>query len=148
MKLKDRLRELRGNITQTQFAKNIGVTAGNYSKWERGETIPDYKTLIRIANYHNVSLDYLTGRTNYKDTDYKNTSIDTGLTENAIKYICSMPAEDRDILESISKELINDADAVKQKVRLLQIISGISTEDLTLLCMVAKRFPKRRNTNE
>ena len=90
MELQDRLRELRGNITQTQFAKNIGVTAGNYSKWERGETIPDYKTLIRIANYHNVSLDYLTGRTNYKDTDYKNTSIDTGLTENALKGLSQL----------------------------------------------------------
>lgn len=148
MELKDRLRELRGNITQTQFAKNIGVTAGNYSKWERGETIPDYKTLIRIANYHNVSLDYLTGRTNYKDTDYKNTSIDTGLTENTIKYIRSMSPEVRDVLEPITKELVADEDTSKQKVKLLHILTEISAEDIVLLCMIAKRFPKRRNTNE
>ena len=52
MKLQDRLRELRGSVTQTQFARDIEVNPGNYSKWERGETIPDYKTLIKIADYN------------------------------------------------------------------------------------------------
>ena len=148
MELKDRLRELRGKITQIECANNIGVSPVNYSKWERGLTIPDYKTLIRIADYHNVSLDYLTGRVDYEDLSYRAACEQTGLTENAIKYIRSMSPEVRDILELITKELVEDENAAKQKVKLLHIITGMSTEDIVLLCMVAKRFPKRRNTNE
>ncbi|MCR5501787.1 MAG: helix-turn-helix domain-containing protein, partial [Lachnospiraceae bacterium] len=33
------------------------------SRFETGERRPDYDTLIEIAEYFNVSLDYLTGRT-------------------------------------------------------------------------------------
>ena len=84
MELKDRLRELRGNITQTDCANNIGVSPANYTKWEKG-VAPTYKVLIQIADYYNVSLDYLTGRTNYKNPEYKELCEDTGLTENALK---------------------------------------------------------------
>lgn len=147
MELKDRLRELRGKKSQRQCASDLNVKFANYNKWESG-AIPSLETLIKIADYYGVTLDYLTGRTNYKDTDYKNTSIDTGLTENTIKYIRSMSPEVRDILEPITKELVEDENIAKQKVKLLHIITGMSTEDIVLLCMVAKRFPKRRNTNE
>ena len=84
MELKDRLRELRGNITQTDCANNIGVSPANYTKWEKG-VAPTYKVLIQIADYYNVSLDYLTGRTNYKNPEYKELCEDTGRTENALK---------------------------------------------------------------
>lgn len=148
MELKDRLQELRGNISQRKCAENLGVRFANYNKWEKGTNIPNYRTLIQIADYYNVTLDYLTGRVNYNDKSYKNACEQTGLTENAIKYIRSMSPEVRDILEPITKELVEDENAAKQKVKLLHTIAGISTEDIVLLCMIAKRFPKRRNTNE
>ena len=147
MELKDRLRELRGNRTQTKMAELLGVKPNNYNGWENGKE-PNIETLIKIADYHGVTLDYLTGRTDFKNTDYQQTTIDTGLTENTIKYIRSMSPEVRDILEPITKELVEDENAAKQKVKLLHTITGISTEDIVLLHMIAKRFPKRRNTNE
>lgn len=147
MELKDRLRELRGNRTQTKMAELLGVKPNNYNGWENGKE-PNIETLIKIADYHGVTLDYLTGRTDFKNTDYQQTTIDTGLTENTIKYIRSMSPEVRDILEPITKELVEDENAAKQKVKLLHTITGISTEDIVLLYMIAKRFPKRRNTNE
>lgn len=148
MELKDRLRELRGKKSQRQCASDLNVKFTNYNKWESGINIPNYKTLIDIADYYNVSLDYLTGRTDFKNADYQRTTIDTGLTENTIKYIRSMPPEVRDVLEPITKELVADEDTSKQKVKLLHILTEISAEDIVLLCMIAKRFPKRRNTNE
>lgn len=148
MELKDRLQELRGDITRTDCANSIGILPHNYSRWERGISNPDYKTLIQIADYYDVSLDYLTGRTDFKNADYQQITIETGLTENTIKYIRSMSPEVRDVLEPIAKELVEDENIAKQKVKLLHIITGMSTEDIVLLCMVAKRFPKRRNTNE
>ena len=147
MELKDRLRELRGNRTQTKMAELLGVKPNNYNGWENGKE-PNIETLIKIADYHGVTLDYLTGRPDFKNTDYQQTTIDTGLTENTIKYIRSMSPEVRDILEPITKELVEDENAAKQKVKLLHTITGISTEDIVLLYMIAKRFPKRRNTNE
>lgn len=147
MELKDRLRELRGNRTQTKMAELLGVKPNNYNGWENGKE-PNIETLIKIADYHGVTLDYLTGRTDFKNADYQQTTIETGLTENTIKYIRSMSPEVRDILEPITKELVEDEDAAKQKVKLLHTITGISTEDIVLLYMIAKRFPKRRNTNE
>ena len=147
MELKDRLRELRGNRTQTKMAELLGVKPNNYNGWENGKE-PNIETLIKLAVYHGVTLDYLTGRTDFKNTDYQQTTIDTGLTENTIKYIRSMSPEVRDILEPITKELVEDENAAKQKVKLLHTITGISTEDIVLLYMIAKRFPKRRNTNE
>ena len=148
MELKDRLRELRGKITQIECANNLGVKFANYNKWENGISTPNYKILIKIADYYNVSLDYLTGRVDYEDLSYRAACEQTGLTENAIKYIRSMSPEVRDILEPITKELVEDENAAKQKVKLLHAITGISTEDIVLLHMIAKRFPKRRNTNE
>lgn len=96
MELKGRLRELRGKITQIECANNIGVSPVNYSKWERGLTIPDYKTLIRIADYHKVSLDYLTGRVDYEDLSYRAACEQTGLTENAIKGIQQLQKDSTD----------------------------------------------------
>lgn len=131
MKLQDRLRELRGSVTQTQFARDIEVNPGNYSKWERGETIPDYKTLIKIADYHHVSLDYLTGRTNYKDTDYKSTSIDTGLTENALKGLSQLKESSEtgqiDLLAVLNRLLERELDPkVQENISELQNIANSS----------------------
>jgi transcriptional regulator with XRE-family HTH domain len=63
-----RLRDLKEDceLTQKQVAEIIGVSVNHYGKYERGETdIPLEKAII-LAEYYNVSLDYLAGRTNHK----------------------------------------------------------------------------------
>lgn len=85
MELKDRLQELRGNISQRKCAENLGVRIANYNKWETGVNIPNYKTLIQIADYYGVTLDYLTGRVDYNDIEYKSSCEQTCLSENALK---------------------------------------------------------------
>lgn len=90
MELKDRLRELRGKKSQRQCASDLNVKFTNYNKWESGINIPNYKTLIDIADYYNVSLDYLTGRTDFKNADYQQATIETGLTENALKGLSQL----------------------------------------------------------
>lgn len=96
MELKDRLQELRGNISQRKCAENLGVRFANYNKWEKGTNIPNYRTLIQIADYYNVTLDYLTGRVDYNDKSYKNACEQTGLTENAIKGIQQLQKDSTD----------------------------------------------------
>lgn len=58
------LKELRKqrNLTQQDIAKELGLTQKAYCNYELGKREPDIKTLIKLANIYNVSLDYLTGR--------------------------------------------------------------------------------------
>ena len=54
------LRKQRG-ITQEELAKAMQVSTQAVSKWECGGT-PDAMLLPRLADYFNVSIDYLFGR--------------------------------------------------------------------------------------
>lgn len=59
--LGDRLRELRErrDIKQVQISAYLEIGQNTYSRWENNERKPDYETLIKIAEYYNVSIDYL-----------------------------------------------------------------------------------------
>jgi len=62
-KVGKRIRSVRGDKTQTEFAKEIGVKKQNYiSRYERGR-IPSPELLVRIAKTGKVSVDWiLTGK--------------------------------------------------------------------------------------
>lgn len=55
------------NITQSQLAKDNNISTGNISDWKMGRSNPKTETLIKIADYLNVSIDYLVGRTDKPD---------------------------------------------------------------------------------
>lgn len=59
------LRTIRKNFkfTQKQVAVAVGVTERNYQDWEYGNTKPGFDALIALADFFDVSLDYLVGRT-------------------------------------------------------------------------------------
>lgn len=61
----ERLRELRTDrsITQIALASALGVSKGVISLWENGLREPTLSNLIAIADFFDVSLDYLAGRT-------------------------------------------------------------------------------------
>ncbi len=59
-------------LTQKQVAMNLGIVQQKYQQYESGKYQPDFETLIRIANYFGVSIDYLLGRTNEKETTLVN----------------------------------------------------------------------------
>ncbi len=60
-----RLRELRKsrNISQVKLATDLGMNQNSISRYETGEREADYQTLIALADYFNVSIDYLLERT-------------------------------------------------------------------------------------
>jgi len=68
--LGSRLKEVRGKQTQTEVADKIGISRARYSHYENGRSEPDYETLEKIANFFDVSVDWLMGRSdnpNYLD---------------------------------------------------------------------------------
>lgn len=60
-----RIRELREDkdLTQTQLGKIINVTQRTYSYYENGQRMIPPDILIKLADFHNVSVDYLLNRT-------------------------------------------------------------------------------------
>ena len=56
------LRTERG-LLQKDIANTIGISLRAYQYYERGERTPDIETLEKLADYFQVSTDYLLGRT-------------------------------------------------------------------------------------
>lgn len=66
---KDRLIFLRKEkgLSQTELGEILSITQRSLSRLETGETFPDEQLLNDIADYFNVSVDYLMDRTNIRD---------------------------------------------------------------------------------
>ncbi len=66
-----RLKSLRRarNISQLKLAMDLSMNQNSISRYENGEREADYATLIRLADYFGVSVDYLLGRTDNPETN-------------------------------------------------------------------------------
>lgn len=66
MNFESRLKQLRqkSTLSQKAVAEALGITLRQYQRFESGEQRPGYDNLIRIADFFQVSLDWLTGRDN------------------------------------------------------------------------------------
>lgn len=51
------------NCLKKDVAQAVGLSIMGYYRYERGEREPSMSTLIALADYFDVSLDYLVGRT-------------------------------------------------------------------------------------
>lgn len=63
----ERARQLRkeAGLSQTQLAQKLGITQRKLSYLEAGQSEPDMETLCRMADFFDVTTDYLLGRTEY-----------------------------------------------------------------------------------
>lgn len=62
-------------LSQRELANLLKVAPNTLSQWERGVRNPDPSTLKEIADFFNVSLDYLLGRANSSSTELEKNSI-------------------------------------------------------------------------
>lgn len=60
----EKLVELRKarRLSQQDIADQLGFPRGTYSIWESGQRRPGLDSLIKIADFYSVSVDYLLGR--------------------------------------------------------------------------------------
>lgn len=56
-------------ISQLKLAMDLGMSQNSISRYETGEREADYRTLILLADYFNVSIDYLLERTDNPKTN-------------------------------------------------------------------------------
>lgn len=65
----ERIRNLREDkdLTQAQMGKILSCSQRVYSNYERGDIDIPTQTLIKLADYYNVSVDYILNRTDNPD---------------------------------------------------------------------------------
>ena len=63
--MKNRLKQLRKarGYTQVAIQMHTGIEQALLSKFENGERIPPTETLVKLAEFYNVSIDYILCRT-------------------------------------------------------------------------------------
>lgn len=99
--LSNKLKQLRrsAGLTQSEFAKKIDVARTTYAMYEQGNREPDYATLQKIADYFEVSTDYLLGRSSHPKLDAaKDKEVDKEV-EELLAIIEAMPKDKRSDME-------------------------------------------------
>ena len=88
------------NLTQEALAEKLGVTSKSISRWENGNTMPDYSLLKDLCNELGINVNELLSGEKIKDRDYMNKAeenfimlkkkVDNTLKLlNVITWICS-----------------------------------------------------------
>lgn len=96
------LRELRKEVglSQKEFAQKFNLTQATISDWEIGKVEPSITWLIKLADYFEVSIDYLVGHTD-----------DTGVIQNNSPALTIIEQEVVDCMRNVGdmeREIITD----------------------------------------
>lgn len=85
----ERLKDLRGEKSLQEVATALGISRATLGYYESGDRKPDIEMLLRIADYYNVSCDYLLGLTDVRSMDIEDRAISEkiGLSEEAIAVL-------------------------------------------------------------
>lgn len=101
-----RLKSLRDeyHVYQKQLADYLNVSLGTISSYEKDQNIPDASALRQLADFFDVSCDYLLERTRYKQgIDILSHPLITGYTIS--DFITMLVTLDREEQESVRKYL-------------------------------------------
>jgi transcriptional regulator with XRE-family HTH domain len=142
------IRELRDKkrLTQPELAEKIEIKRPSITAYESGNQLPPVDTLIKIADFFNVSLDFLTGRTNDRvlhrlteldknklpgltDQEYEILSI----TSSAVDQILEGQAP-KETIESLAK--MADHEQLPEEYKILVVV---------LSKMVVERYKKTKD---
>ena len=104
-----RISELRkqAGMSQFQLAKVLDIATSTLGMYETGKREPSLKVMNRIANYFNVTTDYLLGRPEKKDDDTKTADIE----DDDIIFTYEgrqIPKEDLELIRRIMRGTRND----------------------------------------
>ena len=112
----ERMRGLRESIklSQTKMAKEFRISQPSLARYEMGDTVPPPELLLQYANYFEVSMDYIFGRTeNPKGAAYEN-RINIGLNNPEMARFVEMCFDPGSAMnERLKATLINMLSEVK-----------------------------------
>lgn len=102
-----KIRELRKEkgITQEQLADAVNVKKYTIGDWERNRTEPNITTLVAMADYFEVSTDYLLGRSDDTGLVQANANL-TPDEEEVLMLYRQMSFQDKNQLKGFAKALV------------------------------------------
>lgn len=103
----DVFKELRleRNLSQDKIASELDVSQSLINNWETGRSTPAPEMLEYIADYFNVSVDYLIGRSKYRNLEANNSELDNVLFSKA-----------KSLTDDEKKAIINVINAIHKDV--------------------------------
>lgn len=99
---------LEKEMTQEELGKILNKTKNNISQYETGKREPDNETLRKIADYFNVSIDYLLGKSSVRDPYKSKDNINSSMPDIPAKFTDANLAR-----EYVSKHQIFGANGFK-----------------------------------
>lgn len=136
-----RLRELAGNKTNQEIADGVGVSRQTIGQFILGKTYPDINTLVRLADYFEVTTDYLLCITDYRldAPTITNACETTGLSEDTILMLCHYSGGGKEIFDDIASDLLVELEHIanykqaynESSAKLVELHKKQSTEGIT-----------------
>ena len=112
-----RIRDIREDtdMTQKQVAQILEITTQQYQLYESGKREMPMHLFIKLADYYNVSLDYIMGREVVQEldnrTDIEKISAENNLTDSDQEFL----KQNQEQLVQLLKEKQNEIDELKRE---------------------------------
>jgi transcriptional regulator with XRE-family HTH domain len=92
-------------ISKKQFNEDVQINKNQLKRWQDTGTIPNRTTLTVIANYFNVSVEYLKGETDIREKEKTPTNVGEGEQE-LFELWNNVPVEKREAFIKLFKALL------------------------------------------
>lgn len=133
-----RIKELRKKekITAKQLGETIGVAESTMSLYENGKREPDHDTLIKLADFFDVSVDYLLGRSDHTEKKTPGVRIPVygdvaaGIPILAIE---NYDSDDPDDWEEITQDMARNGDHIALRIHGDSMEPKISNGDVVIV---------------
>lgn len=105
----ERLKKLRkeGKLTQKDIATFLNISQPAYQQFESGKKKMNLETMEKLADFFNVSTDYLLGKTDFPDLDLE-VDIDNAI-DNSVTYDGTpITDNDREIIKNFLKDYFSN----------------------------------------
>lgn len=103
-------------ISQSNLANELGVTPAAVNRWCKASQEPEYKILVKIADYLEVSTDFLLGRNEKPLTKLENELMEFEILRNAL-INAGYAKDGEDISDKELKNLMEMAKANKKFIK-------------------------------
>ena len=123
-----KFRELTREITGKTCQELLGISAGTFSKFKKGDTFPSDSTIKKLAKKLSVSQEYLLGQTEYTIPKVEEINKMTGLSEKALKIFFML---NHNIGEC--KELTDNVPVSNQNIEKLNVLNSFIEDNVKFL---------------
>ncbi|MDE5737573.1 MAG: helix-turn-helix domain-containing protein [Oscillospiraceae bacterium] len=105
-----RLKELRKNkgVSQEQVAHDLGLSLRGYQNYEYGQREPNIETILKLAEYYNVTVDYLLEKETIQPLDqFENLKFTKEMEKKANEDYQKLSPQDKAFIARMVKALVD-----------------------------------------